>query len=501
MFHVESSDVFYFLCVFRKALTPKKKQNMARKAQLQRVFLLGYFCVLLGCFFFPPNLATLQRVNLIVSFTIKVDYYVSLLGDDSNVGTSKASAWQSIARVNAAPLLPGDSVLFQANQTFLGNLRLAAKNIDRVDKPITIGSYGSGRATIDARSGTGCIVKNMGGVHLRELNFVGAGVSENTNAGIMFLNTLSGGIKLGDIRIHCVDVSGFHDSGIDFVAEPTDRSWSGFCDVRITNTTSHDNGDAGINCIGTWNPERDGYAHADFYVGNCSVYRNAGIPGKGSHSGNGIVLGQVDGALIERCRAYENGRLNDYEGGGPVGIWVWDANQVVIQFNESHHNRTGSSKDGGGFDLDGGVRNSTVQYNYSHDNDGPGYLLAQFSGARAFYGNTLRHNVSVNDSRKNCYGGIHLWSTGANGGITDTTFYANTIFTTQSVDGNPAAVDCTSEGIRNIRFSNNHFHTNGEAALVRAKTNPNTLFQDNTLDTDCQFPRFSIGSVIRFHTE
>ena len=43
-------------------------------------------------------------------------------------------------------------------------------------------------------------------------------------------------------------------------------------------------------------------------------------------------------------RAYENGRLNDYEGGGPVGIWAWDANRVVIQFNASHHNRTGSSK-------------------------------------------------------------------------------------------------------------------------------------------------------------
>ena len=409
-----------------------------------------------------------------------MDYYVSLFGDDSNVGTSKASAWQSIARVNATPLLPGDSVLFQANQTFLGNLYLTTKNTDRVDKPITISSYGSGRATIDAGAGAGFIAKNMGRVHLRELNFVGAGVSENANSGVLFLNTLPNGVKLGDIRMHCVDVSGFHDSGISFVSEPTDRSWIGYCDVKITYTTSHDNGDAGIRCIGAWNPEGDGYAHADFYVGNCSVYRNAGIPGKGSHSGNGIVLGQVDGALIERCRAYENGSLNDCEGGGPVGIWVWDANRVVIQFNESHHNRTGSSKDGGGFDLDGGVRNSIVQYNYSHDNDGPGYLLAQFSGARAFYGNVVRYNTSVNDGRKNCYGGIHLWSTAANGGITDTTFHANTIFTTHAPDGDTAAVDCRSEGIHNIRFYNNRFQTDGKAGFVRGKTNPNVLFENNT---------------------
>ena len=405
---------------------------------------------------------------------------MSLLGDDSNVGTSKASPWQSIQRVNAAQLLPGDSVLFHANHTFLGNLRLTDKDINRVDKPITVGSYGFGRATIDAGDGTGFVVKNIGGIYLKELNFVGAGASENVGSGIVFINTLPDGIKLGDIQIHRVGVSGFKYAGICFVAEPSDKSWSGFCDVKITNVTSHDNGDAGISCIGVWNPERDGYAHADFYVGNCSVYRNAGIPGKGSHSGNGIVLAQIDGAVIERCRAYENGSLNDHEGGGPVGIWVWDANRAVIQFNESHHNRTGSSKDGGGFDLDGGVRNSTVQYNYSHHNDGPGYLLAQFDGARAFYGNVLRHNVSVNDGRKNRYGGIHLWSTGASGGITDTTFYANTIFTTHSTDGDPAAVDCLSKGIHNIRFYNNRFQTDGKAVFVRGKTTPNTLFEDNT---------------------
>ena len=428
-----------------------------------------------------------------------MDYYVSLLGDDSNIGTSRTYPWQSIDRVNAAQLLPGDSVLFQANQTFLGNLNFSDNWTGRVDKPITVGSYGSGRATIDAAAGAGFVVKNMGGVHLKELNFVGAGASGNADSGIVFINTLTGGIKLRDIQIHRVDVSGFRYSGICFMAEPSDRSWSGFCDVSITSVTSHDNGDAGISCMGVWNPKHDGYAHADFYVGNCSVYRNAGIPGKGSHSGNGIVLAQVDGALIERCRAYENGSLNNYEGGGPVGIWVWDANRVVIQSNESHHNRTGSSKDGGGFDLDGGVRNSTVQHNYSHDNDGPGYLLAQFSDARAFYGNVLRHNVSVNDGRKNRYGGIHLWSTGASGGITDTTFYANTIFTTQSADGNPATVDYPSEGIRNIRFYNNRFQTDGKAVLVRGKTNPNALFESNTFDTDCQFPRFSIGDVGSYH--
>ena len=429
-----------------------------------------------------------------------MDYYVSLLGDDLNTGSSETQPWRSIERVNATQLLPGDSVWFRADQTFSGNLCLVSvkQSSKHTTSAVTIGSYGSGRATIDAGSGAGFIAKNRGGVHLVNLNFVGAGASKNTNSGILFINTLPGNVKFADIRIHRVDISGFKYSGISLVAQPIDMSWSGFRDVKITNTTSHDNGDAGINCIGAWNPNQKGYAHADFYIGNCSVYRNAGIRGKGSHSGNGIVLAQVDGATVEHCRAYENGSLNDYEGGGPVGIWAWDANRVVIQFNESHHNRTGSSKDGAGFDLDGGVTNSVVQYNYSHDNDGAGYLLAQFDGARPFYGNVLRYNLSVNDGRRNRYGGIHLWSTGASSGITDTTFYANSIYMAQSADGNPAAVDCSSEEIRNIRFYNNCFQTDGKAVLARGKTNQGAMFEGNTFDADCRFPKFPIGGVNSF---
>ena len=428
-----------------------------------------------------------------------MDYYVSLLGDDSNSGLSETQPWRSIERVNATELLPSDSVWFQANQTFVGNLHLSDVGQSHSDTQgcITIGSYGEGRATIDAGSGAGFVAKNRGGVHLQNLNFISSGASENTSSGVLFINTLPGNVKFADIRIQRVDVSGFRDSGINFTAEPKDGSWSGFRNVRITDSTSHNNGDAGISCIGAWNPEASGYAHTDFYVGNCSAYRNNGIPGKGSHSGSGIVLAQVDGAIIEYCRAYENGTLNDYEGGGPVGIWAWDANRVLIQYNESHHNHTGSSKDGGGFDLDGGVTNSTLQYNYSHDNDGAGYLLAQFSGARPFYGNVLRYNLSVNDGRKNSYGGIHLWSTGSSGGITDTTFFANKIYMAQSTNADPTVVDCTSNGIRNIRFYNNSFQTDGNVMFVRGETNREVVFAGNTWNKNKEFSRFMTHEAAR----
>ncbi len=381
-----------------------------------------------------------------------MDYYISPFGKDSNSGISQKHSWYSIDRVNAMQLLPGDSVWFQANQTFKGNLTLSVADIDTIDKPISFGSYGDGTATVNAGIGAGLYAKNMGCVRIVGLNFVGAGTERNTSSGILFVNTLPEHKKLKHLHIENVNISGFKYAGISIAAQPVDGGWCGFSDVKIVHADVHDNGDVGINCIGNWNPEETRYSHSDIYVGKCRAFRNLGIPGKGSHSGNGVVLAQVDGAIIEHCEVYENGALNDCNVGGPVGIWTWDSNRVLIQMNESHHNRTNSSKDGGGFDLDGGVRSSIVQYNYSHHNDGAGYLLAQFDGAKAFHSNIIRYNLSENDGRRNTYGGVHLWSTGSNGGIRNTTIYQNTIISSKSVTGNPSAVDCRTDGIHNIRF-------------------------------------------------
>lgn len=425
-----------------------------------------------------------------------MDYYINLSGDDSNLGISQKQPWQSIDRVNTTRLQPGDSVWFRADQTFNGNLTLFGANTDASDEPITFGSYGNGRATIDAGTGAGFFAKNRGDVRIVDFNFVGSGIGQNTGSGIWLVNTLPDNKKLTHIRIDNVDISGFKHAGICITTQPIDGGWCGFSDVKITHANVHDNGDAGISCLGAWNPEVEGYSHTEIYVGKCRVYKNLGIPGKGSHSGNGIVLAQVDGATIEHCKAFENGKLNDYEGGGPVGIWTWDSNRVLIQFNESHHNRTGSSKDGGGFDLDGGVRNSIVQYNYSHDNDGAGYLLAQFEGAKVFHNNVIRYNMSENDGRKNSYGGIHLWSTGANGGIKNTTIYRNTILTSKSATGNPAVVDCMSKGVHNIYFYNNTFKTVGKAELIRGIAHPNLVFQGNSYQAvDTGFKIFWDGQI------
>ena len=413
-----------------------------------------------------------------------MDYYISPFGKDSNSGISQNHPWQSIKRVNATQFLPGDSVLFQGNQTFKGNLTLSVADKDTVDQHVTFGSYGDGNAIIDAGIGAGLYAKNIGSVRIVDLNFVGTGAEQNTSSGISFVNTLPESRKLKYIHIENVNIGGFRYAGVSIAAQPVDDGWCGFNQVKITHAVVHDNGDAGINLIGNWNPEETGYSHSDIYIGKCRVFKNFGIPGKGSHSGNGIVLGQVDGATIEHCVVYENGVLNDCDVGGPIGIWTWDSNRVLIQMNESHHNRTSSNKDGGGFDLDGGVRNSIVQYNYSHDNDGAGFLLAQFDGAKSFHNNVIRYNLSENNGQRNTYGGVHLWSTGSNGGIRNTTIYQNTIISSKSTNANPAAVDCMTDGIYNIRFYNNTIKTDGRTDIIRGEDNSEVIFKGNSCSTD-----------------
>ena len=76
-------------------------------------------------------------------------YYVSPSGSDGAAGTSPAAAWQSVGKVNATALTPGDAVLFQGGQTFSGLLQPGASGA--AGAPISFGSYGTGQANL--RSG------------------------------------------------------------------------------------------------------------------------------------------------------------------------------------------------------------------------------------------------------------------------------------------------------------------------------------------------------------
>ncbi len=406
-------------------------------------------------------------------------YYVSSVGKDSNSGTSATAAWATLAKVNRAVFLPGDIILFEGGKTFQGGIYFGTQNAGAyakvkgtAEKPIVFGSYGTGRATISSGTNYGFRGYNTAGFKIQNLIFKGSGRTQSTKVGIDFYTDVPNTL-LTYVYIVNVEVYGYKEAGIMFGS--WDSLTAGFGNITIENSKVHDNGDVGISSYA-----QGRLVHKKFTLRNNKVYNTSGIPERTtSHSGSGICLGDVDGAVIEYCEAYNNGWLNASPSNGPAGIWGYRCNNLLIQRNESHHNKTGSAKDGGGFDLDGGTTNSIMQYNYSHDNDGAGFLIAQYSGAPAMKNITVRYNVSENDGRKNDYGGIHLWSSGSNGGIQNAYVYNNTVYLTPSASGVPKAVMVRSGGFTNTSIRNNIFQTTGGAEIVRVNANTGIRFEGN----------------------
>jgi len=381
-----------------------------------------------------PILALFILVTLITGCNSTVhEYYLSSSGDDSAPGTSPDKAWKSIEKVNEINLKPGDNILFKGGETFTGTMKFDIEDSGTPENPVTITSYGVGRALISSGNETGLLAMNTSGLIVKNLNFSGTSLDvDNHSSGIHFYTDLDS-VKPGHIRIDSVEVSGYRWNGISIEGK-RDNGKSGFRDVRITNARVHDNGDKGI-AVGGPMPPND-WGNKDVYIGHCTVYNIKGILGQHGHSGNGIIVSSLDGGLIEYCVAYNNGENSDYpESGGPIGIWAWDSRNVVIQFCEAYENKTGNKADGGGFDLDGGCVNCIMQYNYSHDNHGAGYGIYQYSGAREFKGNIIRYNISENDGRNNRHGGINLWATNSSGGMQDTKIYNNTIYVSEVTHG------------------------------------------------------------------
>lgn len=384
------------------------------------------------------------------------DYYFSADGYDGAAGTSATQPWLTIGRLRTVRLAPGDRVLLRGGDVFWGSIALDPDEPGTPAAPIVITSYGSGRATIMSGDGSAIGAYNVAGYRIANLVLVGAGAT-NVGSGIDFYSDRTDGVLLPYIRVDNVDASGYGGYGVLVGAA---GAATGYRDIRITGVAAHHNARGGIFTYAA-TPN----THRDVYVGYSAAHSNSGIAGATTPTGNGILLGGVNGGTIERSVAYGNGWLNNYSA-GPVGIWTYDSRSIVIQHNESHHNRTGNTKDGGGFGLDQNTSYSVLQYNYSHDNDGAGYLLAMRYGTSAHTNNVIRYNISQNDSRKTGYGAIHLW-----GGIRKTEIYNNTVFLSPAAAGTPYGVfikssSYTSNDLYEVHFRNNIFQTTGSVRLL-----------------------------------
>src|SRR5207244_7106275 len=94
------------------------------------------------------------------------------------------------------------------------------------------------------------------------------------------------------------------------------------------------------------------------------------IPG-----GEAVHLWGVDGGVVQYCTASYNGSRNLAAPDRGVAFSTYYCNHILFQNNEAHHLQSRPGGDEGGFDFDIFTTNSIMQFNYSHDNDGYGYML------------------------------------------------------------------------------------------------------------------------------
>jgi len=355
-------------------------------------------------------------------------YHLDPRGDDTSGDGSRERPWRNLARLTTAPIAPGDEILLVAPGEYPGTLVLAPGQGGTPEAPVVVRSHGEGRAVIrPGDDAPGVAIANAEGIELRGLEVVGPGAERGVSPGVVVHCDLPGNVRLRHIRLEQIEVDGFARGGV--VLSATHASGSGFDDVVFEHVDSHDNGDCRISIWGHVVPGVLTTSHRRVSLVHCRCWDNHGLPGRlDANTGSGIVLSGVDGGLVEYCEARHNGRDNRCLEAGPMGIWCYHARSVVVQHCIAHHNRSASQRDGGGFDLDGGCQDCVLQHNYSYDNDGPGFLLAQYPGAAAHLRNRVRFNLSQNDARRGGQGAIQLWADASNGGLDGDRVHHNTVF-------------------------------------------------------------------------
>jgi hypothetical protein len=355
-------------------------------------------------------------------------------------------------------LSAGQSVLFEGGQTFTGCLVFSTgTNIasSSSSSPIVVGSYGTGRAQINSTAT--CAGTNQGshgprnplimidgsssalsGFTLQNLYLSAAGTP--TQYGILIQSSGNTQAPSSYITVQNSIVEGFNTNASgDLSAEIQILGYAlnGQCGaldhisivgnfLRGSASDPKSSDDTGINGYGCeTNITNINYSGNSVYnIGSTSVHGNTGA---------GIVIAGVKGGTVSGNYVHDIGGnvVVAPNSGGVCGIEAAGASNLTISSNEVARVQPIGSRsvnvDWDGIDLDGSSINITVEYNYTHDNFGPGLYgyMWNLNGGGNWGPNTFRFNISQNDGAGTGLGGMTMASGGGPGTVY---LYNNTIF-------------------------------------------------------------------------
>lgn len=392
-------------------------------------------------------------------------YYVdSNAGSDNNSGTSPASAWESLAKVNSFSFRPGDTILFKSGAEWTGILHMKGSGTE--DKPLVVDKYAGDKLPVirgDGREYPYIVyLDNVQYYEVSNIEIVDAGKdSADVKSGVYIYASNSGTnnhIYLKKLYIH--DIDGFcdHDKGfgdaINWYCQ-ADKQKTKFDDLLIEDCRIER-----IERNGIWG-WTDHWKRDYWYPSKNVVIRNNILKDLGL---SGIVIIGCDGAMVE----YNYVEKPTLSGSG-IGIWTWSSDNCIVQSNEV--TGTYGKKDSQAFDSDWNCINNIYQYNYSHNNAG-GFMLVctpELSPSNlGCEGTIIRYNLSVNDGAiTNIFA---IWGPCENTRIYNNTFYNDTSFKIPLIEnGN------WDGWASRTYFWNNIFYTLGSYSFIFGGSKNNTF--------------------------
>ncbi len=363
------------------------------------------------------------------SFAAGTSYYVNCAAASDGNG-SATSPWNNLTTVDSKTFAPGDSLLFNRGTTCTGSFVFSSSGTST--NRITIGAYGSGALPAIDGTGQNRAVKlldtsyvTMQDLEVKNSKVWGVLVTTDHDApavGVTLANLVVHHVTGGDYTAMSAKWTGLVVFAPGMVVEPDMTKGSGVYDrnsyfdtVLVDNVTAYDTTLwAGIF---VWGVQIDqDFQWAKDCVNQAVQSRNITIQNSTVHNtyGDGIAQYCSRNGTIQSDVVYQSG-MQPYPVsiGTPVGLWWWSSENMLGQLNESYDNHS-PGVDGGGYDIDYGSTNSTMQYNYGHQNST--YCTSVFGYSGPTTTNIVRYNICAGD------GTVHTYKKKSpSGGYVDTT--------------------------------------------------------------------------------
>jgi parallel beta-helix repeat protein len=204
-------------------------------------------------------------------------YISSSQGQDDSNGLSEETPWKTIGRVNQQVFGPGDRISFRSGDQWEEGLHIQSSG--KFNSPIIFSSYGEGRLPKISSNVHAAIIENSSFIVIGNLEFLGS----EGSAVFLTASVPQEGIVIQNCKIHSCGLAAIQ--------------WSRNSSARISAS-----------------------------ILNNKLWDTSPGVGGGIEAGGAGIAGDI---LIEKNEIFNTDH----------GIWIRDAQSVIIRYNYSHDNR------------------------------------------------------------------------------------------------------------------------------------------------------------------